>query len=227
MLLTRLSAIFLIVYVFVALTGCVKQGTVVNEYEPPKIEEKKLVKQYTGSIYQEGIPVNLFYDTTARGVGDIVTIRLQESATALASSDTKSVKEQNVEMPPPKVAGGDVTKDDKKVLENNVAAGRDFKGSGESNQAHNFQATIAVSVIEVLPNRHLVVRGEKLVNLNQAHTFIRFSGIIRPQDIDASNAVDSQKVANAMISYSGEGELQDANKMGELAKFFQSPAYPY
>ena len=227
MLLTRFSALFLLVYVVFALTGCVKSNTVVNEYEPPKVEEKKLVKQYTGSIYQKGIQVNLFYDTTARQVGDIITIRLMESATALASSDTKAVKEQNVEMPPPTVAGGDVTKDNKKVLENNVAAGRDFQGSGESNKAHNFQAVITVSVVDVLPNNYLVVRGEKLLKLNQSEDFIRFSGIVRPQDIDATNSVESQKVANVRLSYSGEGDLSEANKMGTLAKFFQSETYPY
>lgn len=227
MLLTRLSALFLLVYVVFALTGCVKKTSVVNEYEPPKQEEKKPVKQFTGSIYQKNMSMNLFYDTTARRIGDIITVRLMESATALSSSDTKAVKEQNVEMPPPKVAGGDVTKDEKNVLENNVAAGRDFKGSGESNKAHNFQAVITVSVVDVLPNQYLVVRGEKLLTINQSNDFIRFSGIVRPQDIDASNSVDSQKVANVRVSYSGDGELSEANKMGPLARFFQSGSYPY
>ena len=226
-LLTRLSALFLLVFVVFSLTACVKKATVKNEYAPPKVPKQEIIPKYNGAIYQEGMPVNLFYDTTARGIGDIVMIRLVESATALSSADTTAAKEQTVEMENPKIAGGDVTDDGKKVLENNIEAGRDFRGCGESNQAHNFQAVIAVSVVDVLPNSYLVVRGEKLIKLNQSEDYIRFSGIIRPQDIDAENAVESQKVANVQISYSGTGPLSSANEMGPLAKFFNSSAYPY
>jgi flagellar L-ring protein FlgH len=171
--------------------------------------------------------IGLFEDTTAHHVGDILTIRLQEKATAAAHSSTKAEKAQNVAMPPPKIAGDKVTKDDKEILENQLNAGRDFKGSGESDQSHSFEGMITVTVAEVLPNKHLVVRGEKLIVLNQSDEFIRFSGIVRPQDIDQANTVDSVKVANVRISYAGEGVLSSANSMGPLARFFQSPAYPY
>ena len=227
--LTRLSAIFIVVMMFIALTGCVKKSSVKNknQFEPPKIEAQELENKYNGAIYQSGMRVNLFADTQARQIGDILTINLIESATALASSDTAAEKKQNVEMPPPKIAGDKVVNKDKEVLENEIEAGRDFRGSGESNQAHNFQAVITVSVIDVLPNQHLVVRGEKLIMLNQSDDYIRFSGIVRPQDISQDNTVESQKVGNVRISYSGRGVLSSANKMGPLARFFQSGVYPY
>ena len=227
MLLAKLSALFLIVFTLLALSACVKQGSVFNKYAPPDIKPKQIVSKYNGAIYQEGMPVNMFYDTTARGVGDILVINLVESATALSSSDTVAAKEQTVEMDSPTIAGGEVIDKDKKVLENNIEASRDFKGSGESNQAHNFQAVIAVSVVDVLPNNYLVVRGEKLISLNQSEDYIRFSGIVRPQDISRDNTVDSQKVANVQVSYSGTGPISSANEMGPLAKFFNSKVYPY
>jgi flagellar L-ring protein precursor FlgH len=210
-----------------ALSACVKKGTVVNEYAPPVVAKQEIVPKYNGAIYQEGMPVNMFYDTTARGIGDIITVKLVETATALSSSDTVAAKEQTVEMDAPTIAGGDVTQDGKKVLENNLEAARDFRGSGESNQSHNFQAVIAVSVVDVLPNNYLVVRGEKLITLNQSEDYIRFSGIVRPQDIGTDNSVESQKIANVQVSYSGSGPLTSANEMGPLAKFFNSQAYPY
>ncbi len=228
MLLTRLSIVFLVIYFLASLTGCVAaKKRSKNKFAPPEQEVKEVVKSHNGAIYQRGMPINLFEDTTAKHIGDIITIRLVEAASALSSADTKAEKKQNVEMPPPKVAGSEVTKDEQQVLENEVSAERDFKGGGESNQAHNFQAVIAVSVVDVLPNRYLVVRGEKLIRLNQSEEYIRFSGIIRPQDIDLNNTVESQKVANVRIDYSGNGILSTANKMGTLAKFFQSEAYPY
>lgn len=210
------------------LSACVKQGVVVKDsYDPAKPERAKYVKRYNGAIYQEGMQVGLYEDTTARYVGDVLTVKLVEKATATASSDTKAVKEQNVEMPPPKVAGDKVTVDDKEVLNNEIKGGRDFEGSGSSNQSHSFDGMITVTVAEVLPNRHLVVRGEKMIVLNQADEYIRFSGIVRPQDIDLGNMVESTKVANARISYAGQGVLSSANSMGPLARFFQSPVYPY
>ena len=227
MWLTKLSTIFILVFVIIALSGCVKRGIVKNEYAPPKVPQNKTMPKFNGAIYQEGMPVNMFYDTTARGIGDIIVVKLVEAATALSSADTSAAKEQKVEMENPTIAGGDVTHDGKKVLENNIEAGRDFRGSGESNQAHNLQAVIAVSVVDVLPNRYLVVRGEKLIMLNQSEDYIRFSGIVRPQDIETDNSVESQKVANVRVSYSGTGPLSSANTMGPLAKFFNSSVYPY
>jgi len=227
MLLTKLSTIFLLVFTIMALTACVKQGSVLNKYAPPEIKERKIVSKYNGAIYQEGMSVNMFYDTTARGIGDTLMVSLIESATALSSADTTAAKEQTVEMDSPTIAGGEVRHDGKKVLENNIEATRDFRGSGESNQAHNFQAVITVSVVDVLPNKYLVVRGEKLITLNQSEDYIRFSGIVRPQDISTDNVVESQKVANVQISYSGKGPISNANEMGPLAKFFNSKVYPY
>lgn len=225
---SKLAVVMLVVFFLVNLSGCMATKALVkNDFAPPKQEHKPIEKKYNGAIYQAGMPTSLFEDTTARRIGDIITVKLVEAASALASSDTKAEKTQNVEMPSPTIAGGEVTKDDKKILENKIEAGRDFRGGGESNQAHNFQAVIAVSVVEVLPNNYLVVRGEKLITLNQSEEYIRFSGIVRPQDISLDNEVESQKVADVRINYSGSGVLSTANKMGTLAKFFQNPHYPF
>jgi flagellar L-ring protein precursor FlgH len=79
----------------------------------------------------------------------------------------------------------------------------------------------------VRPNGNLLVRGEKWLTLNQGDEYIRVSGIIRPQDIDASNTVASTKLADARISYSGTGAVHEANVMGWLARFFISPLWPF
>lgn len=227
-LLTHISVIFILIFFILSASGCTTDTKIIkNEYEPPELKSKRMEQSYNGAIYQQGMPIGLFEDTTAKHVGDIITVKLVESASALSSSDTKAEKKQKVDMPPPTVAGGPVTEDGKNVLENNIEAKRDFRGSGESNQAHNFQAVIAVSVVEVLPNKYLVVRGEKLITLNQSEDYIRFSGIVRPQDITLDNSIESQKIANVRISYAGSGELSATNSMGTLARFFQNPVYPY
>lgn len=225
--LTRISILFLIVFLLLSLTGCVKTGTVKNEYDPPKVEAREDVKLRNGAIYQENMPVSLFADTTAHHVGDIITINLVENASAKSTSNTKAAKKQNLDMPSPKIAGSDVTHNNQKVLETKVNAGREFAAGGNTDESHSFTATLTVSVVRVMPNNYLVVRGEKVILLNQAEEYIQFSGIVRPQDIDINNTVASAKVGDAKIRYGGKGVLANANTMGPLAKFFQSPEYPY
>jgi Flagellar basal body L-ring protein len=84
-----------------------------------------------------------------------------------------------------------------------------------------------VTVIDVLPNGNLSVRGEKRVALNQGDEFIRLSGIVRPVDITASNMISSDKVADVTIMYVGEGALADSSKMGWLSRVVQSPWFPF
>lgn len=227
MYLTRLSILLLIMFFLLSLTGCVNRGIVRNQYDPPHLSPHQELKVRNGSIYQVGMPVELFQDTTARHIGDILTIRLVEKASAKFDSNTTAQKDQNVNMPSPKIAGSEVTKNKQKVLETKVKAGRKFNGNGNSSESHQFNAIMTVSVADVLPNHYLVVRGEKIIVLNQSEEYMRFSGIVRPQDIDQNNSVNSTKVADVKISYSGRGVLSSSNTMGPLAKFFQSPAYPY
>ncbi len=79
---------------------------------------------------------------------------------------------------------------------------------------------------EVLANGNLRVQGEKWVTLNQGEEFIRLAGTIRPVDVGPDNSVPSWKVADARITYSGKGMLNDANAMGWLARLFQSVLAP-
>ena len=81
--------------------------------------------------------------------------------------------------------------------------------------------------MQVLGNGNLIVRGEKWITINNGDEFIRLNGIIRPQDISADNQIDSIKVANARIQYSGTGAFADAQKAGWLARFFNSGWWPF
>jgi len=63
--------------------------------------------------------------------------------------------------------------------------------------------------------------------LNQGEEFLRVSGFVRAEDIDAENRISSQRVANARIAYSGRGSLADSNQAGWLTRFFNSPWMPF
>ena len=79
-----------------------------------------------------------------------------------------------------------------------------------------------VTVAKRLSTGNLVVRGQKWIGINQGKEYIRIQGVIRPVDILPDNSIPSYKVADANISYGGQGALADANRPGLLSRFFNS-----
>ena len=81
--------------------------------------------------------------------------------------------------------------------------------------------------MQVLNNGSLVIRGEKWISINNGDEFIRVTGLVRSQDIKPDNTVDSTRMANARIQYSGTGTFADAQKVGWLSQFFMSDWWPF
>ncbi len=102
-----------------------------------------------------------------------------------------------------------------------------FDGEGSSTQGNSLAGSLTVTVMEVQPNGNLVVQGDKTLKLNQGDEFVHVSGVVRRADIATDNTVTSDKVADAHISYSGKGVIDSSNRMGWLARFFNSAFAPY
>ena len=104
----------------------------------------------------------------------------------------------------------------------NVAASNDtaFSGKGGTESANTFQGSITTTVMQVLPNGHLVVAGEKQIGVNQNVDVLRFSGQVDPRTIAQGNAVPSTSVANVRIEQRGRGATSDAHAIGWLSRFF-------
>jgi len=88
------------------------------------------------------------------------------------------------------------------------------KGSGTADQKASLTGSVTVTVIEILANGNLVVRGEKKLGLSEGTEVIQVSGVIRPQDVGPNGTVQSLRLANAQIAYRGTGDLANANKVG-------------
>ena len=87
-------------------------------------------------------------------------------------------------------------------------------GKGTADQQASLSGSVTVTVIEILANGNLVVRGEKKLGLSEGTEVIQVSGVIRPQDIGPNGTVQSLRLANAQISYRGSGDLASASKPG-------------
>lgn len=185
-----------------------------------------------GAIFQPGVfqptPVMRLYENrVARNVGDILTVKLVEKTQAQKDATTDAKRENSTEVKIPTIFGAapqDLLGFD---LNQSLESKNSFTGEGQSNQSNALTGFITVSVVEVLANGYLRIRGEKRLTLNQGDEFIRLSGIVRPTDIDALNIVESTRIADATIQYTGEGVLNDVNRMGWLARFINSIFFPF
>lgn len=181
--------------------------------------------QVSGSIYQSGYDMRLFEDRSARRVGDILTVLLAEDTRANKRSDMNASKKAEIDATIPSIwgLGASLLGQDLKA---SGSASDSFKGSGGATQSNSLRGDFTVTVVEVLPNGNLKIRGEKRVTLNRGSEYVRLSGMVRPADIDTSNTVLSTKVADATIQYTGDGAMADASKAGWISRFFLSPFFP-
>lgn len=180
-----------------------------------------------GSLYAQGTDVSLWSNVTARNVGDTLTVVLAESTEAEKSATTSSSKNSSAELTGPTILGRPITNNGTPVLEASLANQSAFTGNGAATQSNKLDGYISVTVAKRLSNGNLVVRGQKWVAINSGREFVRLQGIVRPSDISPDNTVVSWRVADAYISYGGQGTVANASKPGWLYRFFNSPKTPF
>ena len=173
-----------------------------------------------GAIYPTGFSTQAFFeDRRARYVGDILTILVSENVNATKNSAANVSRSGSASAElslVPKVFGGLMSGS----LETGGSGKNSLSAKGGANATNTFNGVITVTIIEVLPNGNLLVSGEKQLMINQGTEFIRFSGVINPRVVSASNTVPSTQVADARIEYSAKGYIDEAQQMGWLQRFF-------
>lgn len=229
---------FLVFLAVAMLTGCynneVKRDPAFAAVRPAPIEPQD---NYDGAIFDARNNISLFEDYRARRVGDILTVKLEEQTDAEKETETTVDKSNNNSIDNPTLFGTTPQFNLPSQLplantkDNNLAFGLNsnsaFKGAGDSDQNNKLTGNISVSVVEVLPNGNMVIRGERVITINQGNEYIRLSGMISPRDIEADNSISSIRIADAQISYVGDGPTNDANVMGWLSRFFVSALMPF
>lgn len=210
------------------LSGCQSTGYGLSMPEPgedawaPTLITSNNLQRDPGSLYAKARLFTLFQDRRAYRTGDILTVVLDESTESSKRAETAIGKTSSVGITAPLIGGS--TLDD---LAAQIDADRDFSGEASANQRNSLSGYITVTVSEVMANGILRIKGEKWLRLNQGDEYIRLRGLVRVDDIDDSNRVSSQRIANAEITYAGRGSLAEANQPGWLARFFQNPLFPF
>jgi flagellar L-ring protein precursor FlgH len=170
---------------------------------------------------------NWLADIRARTVGDIVTVIIQEKASASKEAKTETDRESSMTAGIPTLFGFE------KVFEENnpnlnmsslVSANftNEFKGGGKTTRSEDLVATLTTQVIEVYPNGNMKIRGGKSVMVNNESQIIYLTGIVRSFDITAANTIDSGSILNAQIAYTGKGVISDKQKPGWLMRILDN-----
>ena len=196
------------------------------------------VEENNGSLWQTRSSFNgLFIDTKARNMGDIVTVKIEESAKATNKANTETERTSGLEAGIDKLFGiedwwqdeilSDVNGKWPKIdpFGNPSVKGSlksDFKGDGETSRSGNLEAFITCRVVHVMANGNLKIVGTREVMVNHENQLIILSGIIRPRDISDTNVILSTFISDAKIAYSGSGVVDDRQRPGWLANLLNN-----
>ncbi|MEO8019000.1 MAG: flagellar basal body L-ring protein FlgH [Pseudomonadota bacterium] len=226
--LLRETVLALTVALGLLLCGCASlQEDGGREFDPSWPDVPDGPKPQPGAIYAQGTDVTLWNNVTARNVGDTLTIRLAESTDAEKTSTTTATKSSKAELASPTIAGRPITMNGTPILQGGLENSSQFAGNGAATQSNKLDGYITVTVAKRFSNGNLLVRGQKWVAINNGREFVRLQGIVRPSDISPDNTVLSWRVADAYISYGGQGTVANAAKPGWLYRFFNSPKTPF
>ncbi len=194
------------------------------DFVEPRVPAQPIVsvvsKPANGSIYQTAAFRPAFEDRRARLVGDAVTIQIVENVTA--SQKSTSTVNRNTSMDSTITALPDQTLAGLGKLNMGASTNNNFSGKGGTESANTFSGTITATVIETLPNGHLVVTGEKQIGVNQNVDVLRFSGTIDPRMLQPGSVISSTQVANVRVESRGRGAQGEAQTVGWLSRFFLS-----
>jgi len=203
--------------------------------KPPKYVEEMPSKEQDfpnnpGSLFTNGD--NLFSDTKAMRVNDIVTVIIEEQVKQ-SSQASKKLNESNTN------AGGlfDATISGsaslmgKSLKLNKTGIGlnlptmesnRNFQGSGTQQRNELFQTTVSARIVKVLKNGNYFIAGKREVYLDGQKQIIEVSGVIRPEDIGADNTINSKYISDAKIAYKTEGDIKRYTDENWFSKFWDS-----
>jgi flagellar L-ring protein precursor FlgH len=160
----------------------------------------------------------MFADKRATSIGDILTIVVQENTTANKNNETKTERQSSLNAAISAFlyspgASGLLTKGGQLPA---VAFNSDHKhdGTGSINNSETIVAYVAVRIVDVLPNKNLVIEGKRETAFGGEHQTVILRGVVRQDDVAANNTVYSYNVADANIQIIGKGTVTDSQNKG-------------
>ncbi|WP_256082047.1 flagellar basal body L-ring protein FlgH [Massilia sp. YIM B04103] len=167
------------------------------------------------SLYQAGSYQPLTSDLRPRRVGDLITVMVYENSSASTAANTSAGRDAGVGF------GLDARANQGKnhELAAHAKSHNQLDGRGRTVREGRVLAQLTVSIRAIDERGDLLVGGEQLLEVNNEKQQIRLEGRIRPQDVSDANVVLSTRIADAKISYAGQGDLADMQRPGWWQRF--------
>lgn len=156
-----------------------------------------------------------FKDQRAHQIGDLLTVTVNITDKANIANETQRSRTNKEDSGVTDFVGAQTITQAHKILPGRIltadsAASSDGKGS--VNRTEALQTNVAAVVTQVLPNGNLVVEGKQEIRVNYEIRELVVAGIVRPEDIQSDNTIDSTKIAQARIAYGGRGQITDVQQ---------------
>ena len=201
---------------------------------PPKYVEEMPSKtsnniiRNPGSLFKNSD--NLFSDTKAKKVNDIVTVVITENISQISQA-SKKLSESNQDnggLFDASVSGGVNIGGKQYALKKtgvslnlpSMNSNRAFTGTGTQNTKQQFKTTITARIVKVLQNGDYYIYGSKEMLLNGEKQIVQISGVIRPEDITPDNTIDSKYISDAKIKYVTQGDIKDYTEPNWFVRFW-------
>jgi flagellar L-ring protein precursor FlgH len=143
-------------------------------------------------------------DNKAYRPGDVLTVLVFENTTASSSAETGTRRSNHL--------AAELAHGSNKVAQSSLTVAGDFDGGGRTQRANRLLTTVTVTVQEVLAGGQLRIAGTQAVTVNEELQRVTLEGVVRPTDISDGNVVQSTRIAEARITYVGEGDLTERNR---------------
>lgn len=193
-----------------------------------------------GSLWSADQSVNPFSDDKAFRKGDILLVHVIQRNTGSKKANTDTSRQSSIQANIKYALG--LEKSINKLTENtskasaaansgtagasasndliNASSSNAFKGDASTARDDSLEATVSTLVTDVLNNGNLVIYGSQTVQLNNESSVLTVQGIVRPSDIGADNMLESTRIANASIQFTGSGVLSDKQHPGWATRIF-------
>lgn len=221
--------------VLIMLAGCSSSTTarhtnIANTPEPVMAQPVRMHRSsddFTptqGSLWvEQGGLSEMFINQKARRIGDIVTIKIVETASATNQASTNTDRKNDLSIGLTSFFGLENRYTPTSSFFNpfsSLSSGYDseFEGAGATKRSGALEAFITARIVRQLPNGNMIIEGNREVRVNNENQIITLTGMVRPRDISSDNIILSTYIADARISYSGSGIVNDRQKPGWLAR---------
>jgi flagellar L-ring protein precursor FlgH len=190
---------------------------------PNRIYKSETSKGHEGSLWYGDSSTNSFFvDAKGNKVGDIIRVVVNESASSQQTATTGTSKDSEINLQTNTMLGipsnlgiqnflGMGTQFDPSV---NASTSKSNQGTGTTTRGGTLTATISATIVEILPNGNFRIEGSRSVTVNNEEQIMVLRGIVRPVDINFDNTIVSTMVADASITYTGEGVVADEQRVG-------------